>query len=206
MSYSQIALNYRRGTGLQVCATCRNYESASGGCSLLGSRYVSELYTCDRYELVLTSKPAPVVPYDSPGDDGRYPLYRSVEPTEFVVRKADDEQQLVFGWANVAKLTDGTVVVDAHGDYIEVEDLEAAAYEHVLKFRATGEQHRGDVKGQLVESLMVTEEKLEAMGLAKDALPQGWWVGYRIDDDDLWESVKKGKYRSFSIQGIAEVD
>jgi hypothetical protein len=165
---------------------------------------VSEMYTCDRFEQVLTSKPNPV----SENPDERYPMYRAedLEPGEFVVAKADEEQKMVFGWANVAKLADGTTVVDSHNEYIEVEDLEAAAYEHVLKFRATGEQHQGAVKGRLVESFMVTDEKLAVMGLKKGSLPQGWWVGYKIDDEQLWADVKKGKYRSFSIQGTAEAE
>ena len=41
------------------------------------------------------------------------------------------------------------------------------------------------------------------MGLAKDALPLGWWVGFRVDDDAAWEGVKKGEYKMFSIQGVA---
>lgn len=118
--------------------------------------------------------------------------------------KTDDEKQMVFGWANIAIEKDGVQVVDAHADIIDLGDLESAAYEHVLEFRATGADHVGTVKGRLVESFMVTPEKLEAMGLAKDALPLGWWVGYKVDDPELFAKVKAGEYGMFSIQGTAE--
>lgn len=117
--------------------------------------------------------------------------------------KSDDEQRMVFGWANVAITKSGEQIVDAHGESIDIDELEAAAYDFVLEFRATGTSHVGKTKGRLVESFLVTPEKLEAMGLAKDALPLGWWVGFKIDDDAAWEGVKKGDYRMFSIQGLA---
>lgn len=117
------------------------------------------------------------------------------------ISKIDEERRLVFGWANVAVRKDGNVVIDSQDDYIPPDELEAAAYEFNLTFRATGERHVGTAKGRLVESFMVTPEKLEKMGLAPDALPIGWWVGFKIDDDRAWEGVKKGEYNMFSIQG-----
>jgi hypothetical protein len=32
-------------------------------------------------------------------------------------------------------------------------------------------------------------------------VPHGWWVGFKINDDDQWESVKKGDRAHFSIHG-----
>lgn len=151
--------------------------------------------------LPVEAPPVPVDPFAFPAY-----LAKALEQDTFVVVRMDDDQRIVFGWANVTKLASGEIVVDSHGDYIETADLEAAAYGHVLKFRATGKDHVGGIKGQLVESFMVTPEKLEAIGLEKGSLPEGWWVGYHIDDDNLWKSVKKGEYASFSIQGVAETE
>jgi hypothetical protein len=121
----------------------------------------------------------------------------------FTVVKIDADQQLVFGWANVAIRKDGEVVTDHHDDEIDPGDLERAAYLFNLEFRELNERHRDLVKGRLVESLAVTPEKLIAMGLEKDALPQGWWVGFYVEDDDVWDKVKKGEYSMFSIEGSA---
>lgn len=108
-----------------------------------------------------------------------------------------EDQRLVFGWANVAD------VVDSHGDIIPADVLEKAAYNFNLNFRDAGQMHTGGSVGRLVESFMVTPEKLAAMGLASDALPIGLWVGFKIDDADVWEKVKAGDYPMFSIQGRA---
>lgn len=119
------------------------------------------------------------------------------------VYKVDDEG-LVFGWANVAVTADGETVVDAHADEIDGVELEKAAYDFVLKFGDTGVMHQGPSVGRLVESMMFTAEKAEALGIPAESLPTGWWVGFRIDDADVFAKVKDGTYPMFSIQGLAE--
>jgi hypothetical protein len=114
-----------------------------------------------------------------------------------------EDQRLVFGWANVAVSIDGQPIIDAHQDTIDPDTLEKAAYDYVLRFRDAGQMHSGGSVGRLVESFMVTPEKLVAMGLAADALPVGMWVGFKIDDADVWAKVKDGTYPMFSIQGKA---
>ena len=63
--------------------------------------------------------------------------------------------------------------------------------------------HEGEAVGQMIESFMVTPDKLEAMGLPPDALPQGHWVGFHIPDSDVFAKIKDGTYGGFSIQGDA---
>lgn len=117
-----------------------------------------------------------------------------------------ESEGLVFGWANVALTADGQTVLDAHADTIEADVLEKAAYEFVLKFgnAATGVMHQGPSVGRLVESMMFTAEKAEALGIPADSLPTGWWVGMKIDDPEVFAKVKDGTYPMFSIQGLAE--
>jgi hypothetical protein len=117
--------------------------------------------------------------------------------------KIDDDQHLVFGWANVSIKKDGTQVEDHHSDVIDIEDLENAAYLFNLNFRGTGEMHKGESVGTMIESFLVTKAKLLSMGLAEDALPQGWWVGFYVPSDETFAKVKDGTYKMFSIQGIA---
>lgn len=120
------------------------------------------------------------------------------------IAKLDKERRIVFGWANVCVRCSGEQVVDSHDDTIDPTDLESAAYDFVLKFGETGENHMGQAKGRLIESFFVTPEKLQKMGLKSDALPQGWWVGFKIFDKHAWERVKRGDHRMFSIQGMAK--
>ena len=121
--------------------------------------------------------------------------------TGFTKAREQEDEQLVFGWANLSLDKDGQLPFDWHGDIKAPAELEKAAYNFVLKYRATGEQHQGGVKGQLVESVMFTKEKMAAMGIPEGVLPQGWWVGFHIPDKEVFAKVKSGEYQMFSIEG-----
>jgi putative serine protease XkdF len=125
----------------------------------------------------------------------------------FEIAKTVDEQRLVFGWANIAVDRDGRQIEDLQGDLIDPQELETAAYDFVLKFADTGEMHKGAAVGKLVESFIVTPEKLAAMGLVEKAagsLPKaGWWVGFQVAPESF-AKVKDGTYKMFSIQGEGE--
>lgn len=124
---------------------------------------------------------------------------------EFSIYKTDDSKRLVFGWASVSITVDGVQLEDRHQDMIDPEVLEDAAYEYVLNFRDTGEEHISTMrkKGKLVESCVFTEEKQRAIGIPAGVIPVGWWIGFKIEDDAAWEKVKNGTYRMFSIEGKA---
>ena len=121
----------------------------------------------------------------------------------FKIAKRDDERQFIFGWANIAKRADGEAVIDFHNDIIEVNELESAAYDYVLKSRDGGEMHRRGGVATLIESVVITKEKQAALGVPDGVLPEGWWVGFHVNDTDVWKKVKEGKYTMFSIQGSA---
>lgn len=91
-------------------------------------------------------------------------------------------------------------------DIIEPEELERAAYEYVLKFRDAGERHDPGLrkKGKLIESVVFTREKMAAMGIPEGTVPEGWWIGFKVEDDEAWKKIKSGEYRSFSIEGTGE--
>lgn len=129
------------------------------------------------------------------------------EPAEksFNIYKTDDDKRLVFGWASVSITLNGEQLEDRQEDMIDPEDLEEAAYEYVLNFRDTGEEHIPTMrkKGRLVESCVFTAEKQKAMGIPEGTLPIAWWIGFKIEDDAAWERVKNGTYKMFSIEGRA---
>lgn len=123
----------------------------------------------------------------------------------FKIQKSDDEQRLVFGWASVAERTNGETVVDWQEDIVEMEELEAAAYDFVQFYREGSEMHeRGGLDiGVVVESMVFTADKMRLLGIGEGVVPYGWWVGFRVIDDDVWAKVKDGTYRMFSIEGSA---
>ena len=119
------------------------------------------------------------------------------------VVKIDEDRNLVFGWAYVSVSKTGMPVVDHSGEMIDPADLEDAAYVFNLVFRDSGVMHKGEAVGKLIESLVTTPDKLEKLGLPPGALPVGWWVGFYIEDDEIFAKVKSGEYQAFSIQGQA---
>lgn len=121
----------------------------------------------------------------------------------FAVAKADEERHMVFGWASVAALADGTTVEDYQRDILDIEELEEAVYNYVLYFRDGGEMHQRRGIGVLVESVVFTPDKLQAMGIQEGKLPYGWWLGLKITDEDVWAKIKDGTYSMFSIEGEA---
>lgn len=122
----------------------------------------------------------------------------------FKIAKSDDEKMLAFGWASVSMRVDGEVVEDWQKDIVESDELEHAAYEFVMLYREGGEMHERGGAATLVESVVFTEEKMEAMGIPAGTLPVGWWIGFKVLDEDVWEKVKDGTYPMFSIEGEAK--
>lgn len=135
-----------------------------------------------------------------------YQVQKGEEKMDFNVYKTDDDQRLVFGWASVAITVDGELLEDRQQDMIDPEELEEAAYEYVLNFRDTGEEHLPGYrkKGKLVESCVFTQEKQRAMGIPEGILPVAWWIGFKIDDEATWQRIKDGTYKMFSIEGKAQ--
>lgn len=116
------------------------------------------------------------------------------------IEKTSD-QGLVSGWANVARNADGTIPLDWQGDIIRPEVLEKAAIDFMLHYRESGEMHRGSSKGTVVESIVLTKDKQAALGIPEGIVPEGWFITVKIEDPAVFEKVKSGHYRMFSIQG-----
>ena len=127
-----------------------------------------------------------------------------VKKKKFKVMKSDDERHLAFGWANVSIRADGGLIEDCQEDIIEPEELENAAYRFVEFYREGGEMHERGGAAVLVESVEFTEEKMQAIGIPAGILPVGWWIGFKVLDEEVWEKVKDGTYSMFSIEGTAE--
>lgn len=119
--------------------------------------------------------------------------------------KVDEEKRQVFGWASIVSV-DGEPVIDRQGDVIELDEIEKSAYDYVINSRTGGRQHKRTEDGNafkasdMIESLVVTPEKKQHLGLT-DKSPTGWWVGFKVHDDDTWAAVKRGEVTGFSIHG-----
>lgn len=118
----------------------------------------------------------------------------------FDILKAVPEQQMIFGWASVSE-KDGKLIIDKQDDVILPEELEKAAYEFVLYSRTGGDMHVKKGTARLIESMVFTKEKQDVMGINLGLV--GWWVGFKVDDPNVWEAHKRGDRPEFSIGGKA---
>lgn len=131
------------------------------------------------------------------------PITEQTVHGRFSIQKSSDEKRLAFGWASISEDENGAALVDLSEDVIAPETLENAAYEFVKLYREGGEMHKRGDCAVLVESVVFTKEKMAAMGILEGTLPTGWWIGFYVTDDEVWEKVKSGEYPMFSIEGTA---
>lgn len=136
----------------------------------------------------IETKPAPMV---CKGADGAFEF-------KVPISKTDDDQNLVFGWAQVIE-ENGVPVTDSQGDQVTEKDLEDAFYYFAQEGRETDEMHTDEVKGQMVECMVFSKEKQQALGINLGKV--GAWVGFKVDDD-TFAKVKSGDLPMFSIGGV----
>ncbi len=128
------------------------------------------------------------------------------------ITKLDEDKRLAFGFFSVVE-KNGERVVDSEDDRIAPDEIEKAAYGHVLNARIASDSHERMGVGKLIESVVFTPEKTAAMVkalaeigvVAKIDIPAvAWWGGYHINDDAVWKSIKAGNLPSFSIGGTGK--
>lgn len=143
------------------------------------------------------------------GEDGYTgSVQKDGEVYEGNIVKLDPSKKQVFGWAYVSHDNKGEVMVDRSGEFVDdVEVLEKAAYDYVLKSRKGGAEHKRAAnevihESTMIESMVFTPEKIAKMGIPAGTIPQGaWWVGYQIHNDEVWRRFENKELTSFSIHG-----
>lgn len=116
------------------------------------------------------------------------------------ILKFQEDEQIVWGWASVVT-ENGEEIFDTQGDAISPQEMEKAATEFMLDARMAKAMHDGEQIGEVVHSLPLTKELGQALGVQSDR--EGWIIAMKIHDPDVWQKVKSGEYRAFSIGGAA---
>jgi hypothetical protein len=119
---------------------------------------------------------------------------------------APGEPTRVWGFATVAADASGEVVIDHHRHAIQPDELERAVARFAKDLEAGGidVEHDGRIVGRIVESAVVTHERLEALGIDPAGAPaSAWLVGMEVVDDDAAARVKSGELAELSIWGDA---
>lgn len=155
------------------------------------------IYRDDGSSKTFTSHESIYVREDIPVDD-------CLVDVLFDITKSNSDEGLVSGWANVAVNADGSIPLDWQGDIIAPETLEKAAIQFMMDYRGSGVMHQGEEQGVVVESIVMTKEKQRILGIPEGCVPEGWFITVKVTNPEVFEAVKQGKYRMFSIQGKAK--
>jgi cation transport regulator ChaB len=139
--------------------------------------------------------------YEKSGDSWVKKNYEGFEIKARVTKTHDDAMQ-AFGWAYVSE-TNGEKVADHSGEHVPIAELEKGAYLYNVASRDAGEMHVSKGCGTLIESMVFTKEKYEALGVEPEGKPMGWWIGFQVSDEEVWQKVKSGEYPMLSIAGKA---
>ena len=123
------------------------------------------------------------------------------------LKTMDDEKRLVIGLALVPnkKIYRNNKGFEYNITFSEQTVRKASEkYLKSLKIHNTTVEHEMEVDGVfLTESWIVEDSEKDKTAIYNLNAPVGAWaVSMRIENDDVWENVKQGKYLGFSIEGI----
>lgn len=119
----------------------------------------------------------------------------------YTIFKAEREGEL--------RLVTGVVlrpnVVDLQGDIYDENEVRKAAHAYLIKSRKHDLRHQelmSEDKVQLVESFIDPVGIVWENGMITKR--GDWIITSHIDDDELWEDIKSGEIKSFSIVGVGQ--
>jgi len=123
--------------------------------------------------------------------------------------KSNEEKRIVTGAAMIPNQE--IIRMDAEDKpyfvYFTEETIEKAqeVFAKYGKTKSTNFEHKTGMRDvTVVESWIVTDptnDKSNALGFSD--IPKGsWFVSYKVDNDELWEKIKNGEVRGFSIEGV----
>lgn len=121
----------------------------------------------------------------------------------------DEEKRIVSGVAMIADMP--IYRRDAvRGEYYVVFDKEsifkiAKKWARSNKYDSVNEHHETPIQEgvSLFESYLVDRERgvMPPKGY-EDVADGSWFVSYLIDNDDVWQRVKSGEFKGFSVEGV----
>jgi hypothetical protein len=122
--------------------------------------------------------------------------------------KVDKERRMMYG---AALIPDREILrYDEKGEpyyvYFEKATVQAIAHQFFKKNlqHTTNLQHEIPVTGvTVVESWLKEGKNDKSIELGLNDLPDGtWFIGTHVDDDSVWQDVKEGKVKGYSIEGF----
>lgn len=126
---------------------------------------------------------------------------------EVIFKSIDDEKKVIVGLALVPDKKIYRKIEDKEFNiFFSKETVKQASYLYLKKLKAnnTTLEHETNIEGvSVVESWIVEDPKNDKSNLyGLNAVEGAWAVVMKVDNPDVWQDVKEGKYLGLSIEGI----
>lgn len=90
------------------------------------------------------------------------------------------------------------------------ETIEKLSYDYMLngRLKSFTEQHEKDIYGEvtIVESWIKLSDNDKSVDLGLDVPIGTWIIGAKVHDVDVWDKIKKGEVRGFSVESFVSLD
>jgi len=116
---------------------------------------------------------------------------------DLIIQKSEDgvpEQRLVFAEIYAP------MVPDSGNDYMTKEEIQKACYKFMKNNRLDQVDHQHN--NELVKGATIVESFIARKGDPL-FLEGSWVVGMHIDNDAMWDRIKKGEINGFSLEAMA---
>jgi hypothetical protein len=111
------------------------------------------------------------------------------------ILKAEDDKQMVFG------VVLSPEEFDLQGDIIAADEIEKTAHNFMKEYRVVGLGHEKKANAKVIESYIARK----AFDMNGEKVKKGAWVlGVHVEDKNLWNQIKSGEIKSFSIGGTGQ--
>lgn len=124
----------------------------------------------------------------------------------------EDEQMIVTGPVMIPEKR--MLRIDEYGNeyyvYFSAETIKQAAYRWLqenMNHQFNLEHSKNTNKVDVIESWIVNDSHNDKAASLGFSLPKGtWMMSCKVNDDELWQSIKEGEYNGFSVEGMFRYD
>jgi len=132
----------------------------------------------------------------------------ALSSTKIKLASVDNERRMLYGAALIPEKLILRIDKNNEEYYMTFDKptIETLAHDFYKKnlHHTTNLQHAYPVTGvTIVESWLKEGDSDKSLALGLSDLPNGtWFIGAKVDDDNVWNEVKSGNIRGFSIEGM----
>ena len=145
---------------------------------------------------------------DSPAIEREWMAFNKNKAYRFEV--TNEEKRVVSGPLMVSGLPIYRRDSDEKEYYVvfDSDTIRKIVYKYMKEGRtnSVNEMHETALDGVFMfESFIIDESKPTPKGFSE--LPEGSWFGsFRVENDDVWQQVKDGDFKGFSVEGLFSED